>query len=50
MYPVSCLRIDRTGNHGAAPATAELMYGEATRARTASARIAIGAAQADAGP
>ena len=37
-------RVGNAGDYLAPPATAELMYGEATRARTASARIAIEAA------
>jgi hypothetical protein len=37
-------RVGNAGDYLAPPATAELMYGEATRARTASARIAIDAA------
>ena len=36
-------RVGNTGDYLAAPAVAELMYGESTRARTAAARIAIAA-------
>ncbi len=36
-------RVGNTGDYLAAPALAELMYGESTRARTAAARIAIAA-------
>lgn len=37
-------RVGNTGDYLAAPAVAELMYGESTRARTAAARVAIEAA------
>ena len=44
-------RVGNSGDYLAAPAVAELMYGETTRARTAAARIAIEAAPAaDASP
>lgn len=43
-------RVGNAGDYLAPPATAELMYGEATRARTASERIAIAPARADTGP
>ncbi len=39
-------RVGNTGDYLAAPAVAELMYGESTRARTAAARIAIEATTA----
>lgn len=39
-------RVGNSGDYLAAPAVAELMYGETTRARTAAARIAIAAASA----
>lgn len=37
-------RVGNTGDYLAAPAVAELMYGESTRARTAATRVAIEAA------